>query len=261
MTTSEILSASLEDYLEAIYHIVLDKQAARAKDIAQRLDVNNSSVTGALRSLSEKGFINYAPYDLITLTVKGKDHAEKVVRRHEALMDFFVNGLRIAPTEASGAAFHMKHALSDMIMERLFRIVELVKLCPQDRQDWIDEFWKNAEDSENTPVEICETSLGKALKYVRQVKKTIEDSAIKPVGVNTLDVNERGLLIKIKGRTTLNKRLEEAGIRKGSVVEVCYISPSQDSYMIKSRGYRITLSTDEASKIMLNSIGMNDAGE
>jgi DtxR family Mn-dependent transcriptional regulator len=261
MTTSEILSASLEDYLEAIYHVVLEKQAARAKDIAQRLDVNNSSVTGALRSLSEKEFINYAPYDLITLTVKGKEHAEKVVRRHEALMDFFINGLRVEPTEASDAAFHMKHALSDMIMERLFRIVEFVKFCPQGREDWIDEFWKNAEEGENTPLEICETSLGKALKYIRQVKKTIGDAAIKPVAVNTLEINERGLLVKIKGRSALNKRLEEAGIRLGSVVEVCYISPSQDSYMIKSRGYRITLSADEASKIMLNFIGMDETEE
>ena len=79
------LSESLEDYLEAIFHIESKKQAARAKDIAQRLNVKNSSVTGALHSLSEKGLINYAPYDLITLTPKGKTVANGVVRRHEAL--------------------------------------------------------------------------------------------------------------------------------------------------------------------------------
>jgi DtxR family Mn-dependent transcriptional regulator len=61
MSPVDELSASMEDYLEAIYHIVTAKQAARAKDIAKRLDVNNSSVTGALRTLSEKGYINYAP--------------------------------------------------------------------------------------------------------------------------------------------------------------------------------------------------------
>ncbi len=252
MTTSEILSASLEDYLEAIYHIVLEKQAARAKDIAQRLDVNNSSVTGALRSLSEKGYINYAPYDLITLTVQGKEHAEKVVRRHEALMDFFVSGLRIDPSEASEAAFHMKHALSDMIMERLFRIVEFVKICPHGRESWIDEFWESADG--DMPLEMCEASLNKALKYLRQVKKAVGDTGIKPVSVKMLELNQRGVVNKIKGRSALNKRLEEVGIQQGSIVELCYISPSQDSFMIKSRGFRITLGADEALKIMLTPI-------
>ena len=66
------LSSNMEDYLEAIFHISSEKQAARAKDIADRLKVNKSSVTGALRSLSEKGYVNYAPYDIITLTGKGK---------------------------------------------------------------------------------------------------------------------------------------------------------------------------------------------
>ena len=44
------VSASLEDYLEAIYHTVDFKGAARAKDIVQRLGVHNSSVTQALKS-------------------------------------------------------------------------------------------------------------------------------------------------------------------------------------------------------------------
>ena len=37
--TKPKVSESLEDYLEAIFHIVAEKQAARAKDIAKRLKV------------------------------------------------------------------------------------------------------------------------------------------------------------------------------------------------------------------------------
>ena len=47
MTRSEALTASMEDYLEAIFYIVAEKGAARAKDISKRLKVNHSSVTGA----------------------------------------------------------------------------------------------------------------------------------------------------------------------------------------------------------------------
>ncbi len=60
------LTASQEDYLEAIYTISQEKMAARAKDISTHLDVRASSVTGALRTLGGMGLINYAPYDLIT---------------------------------------------------------------------------------------------------------------------------------------------------------------------------------------------------
>ncbi len=84
------LSASLEDYLEAIFWIAESKGAARAKDIAERLCVKASSVTGALQALKEKKYVNYAPYDVITLTSKGMEVAKKVVRRHQILSDFFI---------------------------------------------------------------------------------------------------------------------------------------------------------------------------
>ena len=70
-----VLSKSLEDYLEVIYHIVVVEQAAKAKDIAQKMQVKASSVTGALRQLAERDLVNYTPYDQITLTRKGMEVA------------------------------------------------------------------------------------------------------------------------------------------------------------------------------------------
>jgi len=72
------LSASLEDYLEAIWHVEAAKGAARAKDIADRLGVNASSVTAALQTLAERGLVNYAPYDIVTLTAAGRPAAVSV---------------------------------------------------------------------------------------------------------------------------------------------------------------------------------------
>ncbi len=142
MADCNALSSSMEDYLEAIFHIVSEKQAARAKDIAKRLNVNNSSVTGALRSLSEKGFINYAPYDLITLTKKGKEHAKNVVRRHKALNVFFVDVLGANPEEAEETACKMEHAISPDILERLIRFVAFFQTFPQGGQEWKEMFDK-----------------------------------------------------------------------------------------------------------------------
>ena len=55
---SEELTSSLEDYLETIYLIISEKEAVRPKDIAKRLNVSNASVTGALKTLADKGMIN-----------------------------------------------------------------------------------------------------------------------------------------------------------------------------------------------------------
>jgi DtxR family Mn-dependent transcriptional regulator len=130
------LTASLEDYLEAIFHIVEAKRAARAKDIVLRLGVHNSSVTQALRSLSEKGLVNYAPYDLITLTPEGLTAAHDVVRRHRTLKDFLVKVLELDEQTAEDGACKMEHAVSTEIMGRLIKFVEYFDACPLNDVRW-----------------------------------------------------------------------------------------------------------------------------
>jgi DtxR family Mn-dependent transcriptional regulator len=116
---NEELSSSQKGYLEAIFHIVSDKRAARTKDIASRLNVCSSSVTTALHSLSHKGLINYAPYDIITLTLKGKKMAKEIVWSHEVLRSFFVNVLCVDEAEAEKNAYKMSHMVSRKILERI----------------------------------------------------------------------------------------------------------------------------------------------
>lgn len=140
METAEQLSANMEDYIQAIYHIQVEKQAARTKDIALRMNVNNSSVTGALRSLSEKGFLNYVPYDVITLTQKGIVYAEDVVRRHDALKRFFTEILGVDEPEADASACKMEHAVSPGIMDRIIRFVDFIQICPRGGEDWLEKF-------------------------------------------------------------------------------------------------------------------------
>jgi len=138
MGPKESLSASLEDYLEAIFHIVAEKQAARTKDISQRLKVNNSSVTGALRALAERNLVNYAPYEVITLTSSGKKIARDIVRRHETLREFFVKILSIDPQIADEGACRMEHALPREILDRLIEFVKLVETTPNKIGAWLD---------------------------------------------------------------------------------------------------------------------------
>jgi len=134
------LSASLEDYIEAIFHIVAEKKVARGKEIAKRLKVSRASVTEALRSLSKKGLVNYEPYEVITLTEKGRVVAEDVIRRHEALKEFFIKVLAIEDTIAEEGACRIEHAAPPEVIDRLIRFVKFIEASPKGAVDLVKGF-------------------------------------------------------------------------------------------------------------------------
>lgn len=247
MTSTEVLSASMEDYLEAIFHIVAEKHAARAKDIAKRLGVNNSSVTGALRALSEKGLINYAPYDVITLTREGGRLATEIVRKHEALKDFFVKVLRVQGTEAEDAACKMEHAVSRTILDRIIRFTHFVDVCPRGGETWIKEFWDNCE-SHMKPYENCETCISLCLKDFKKKEREMET---KQTDVSEMVPGQKGKILKIKGRADIKKRMAEMGLTSGSVIEVEKALLSADAIDIKVEGYHHSISKEDASRIVI----------
>ncbi len=139
-TQTVVLSASLEDYIEAIYHIITKKQVARSKDIATSLGVSRASVTEALRTLSKKGLINYAPYEPITLTSIGKSTAEDVIFRHVTLKRFFTEVLAIDPKTAEEGACKVEHAAPPVVIERMISFIDFLQICPRGGDDLLDGF-------------------------------------------------------------------------------------------------------------------------
>ena len=136
------LSASLEDYLEAIYHSRDEKNEARSKKIQNRLGVSGASVTEACQQLREKGLINYAPYEAITLTQIGEKHALEVVFRHETLKDFFIEVLKVDLATADEGACKMEHVVSTTIVERMIKYTRYLRLeenakCTDGEQSFI----------------------------------------------------------------------------------------------------------------------------
>jgi DtxR family Mn-dependent transcriptional regulator len=174
MSRAEPLSANMEDYLEAIFHISEEKQAARAKDIADRVQVNKSSVTGALKSLSDKGLVNYVPYDIITLTAKGKKVAAEIVRRHEALKEFFVKILLIDKDEAEEASCRVEHAVSKNIIDRLIHFVEFMEICPRGGQQWLKGFRRHCEEGDTA--NRCGDYIGACLEDLKKRQRQMTSS-------------------------------------------------------------------------------------
>ena len=118
------LSASLEDYLEAIYLLSRDHGIARVSQIAKMIKVGKPSVTAALKLLSKKGYVNYDPYQYIFLKSKGKALAKDIVWRHDVLKRFFIEVLKINEKLAGQTACRMEHNIDRKVLDRLLKFVQ-----------------------------------------------------------------------------------------------------------------------------------------
>lgn len=134
------LSASLEDYLEAIFFLTRNSAVARSKDIADGLAVARPSVTGALRQLAEKGLINYEPYGLVSLTKAGHTRAAGVAKKHDIIKSFFVDVLGVDTESAAEAACRAEHTLGKPIVAKLMSFIEFVTQQRQDGQNLVADF-------------------------------------------------------------------------------------------------------------------------
>ncbi len=121
------LSASVEDYLEAIVNLSRNgARTARGSDIAARLGVSKASVTGALRLLKRKGLAVYEPYGAVTLTALGTKLGTQVSQRHRVLTTFFEQVLGVDGERAQQTACRVEHVLDPKILWRMTRFVEFV---------------------------------------------------------------------------------------------------------------------------------------
>ncbi len=244
---TQALSSNMENYLETILLLIRKHSVARAKDIAESMKVNRSSVTGALQALSERGLVNYAPYDFITLTPSGTEVASKVLWRHEALRDFFVNVLAIDDQEADAAACRMEHGISKTIVDRLLEFADFVKTCPKAGAKWVPGFGYQCKEAGHTR-ETCESCILQSLKDVQ----TMPQKKLNPASVTVLSdlkPGDSGHIEKVAGSGAIKRRITDMGFTKGSFIEVVRAAPMGDPIDVKIKGYHLSLRKEEAANI------------
>lgn len=130
MAVEVVLTTSMEDYMETILQIFIEKKGVRVSDIAKRMDVSKPSVTGALQALARQGLVNHEPYDVISLTDKGEQMARGVLNRHEVLRRFLKDVLVIPEKDAESTACGLEHAMTPVVTEKLAALVESISRCP-----------------------------------------------------------------------------------------------------------------------------------
>lgn len=237
------LSPTLEDYLEAIYQISLFNKVARSMEIADKLNVKRSSVTVALRSLADKGLINYQARSYVTLTDNGLNAARCVDKKHHILFDFFVKLLGMSEGDADKAACGMEHGMTSEVCRKMSALMNVLN-CDQALAEKLIASISQSEteiDCRND----CECSL--SVDRDQQEKK--EDPAL--YDLNALKPGERGIIEKIIGSGALKKRLREMGVTRGQEVLVERAAPLDDPIEIQVRNFHLSLRRDEAALIII----------
>ena len=225
------MSGSLEDYLEVILWSAAANGAARVRDIAAQLQVQASSVTGALQVLAEKRFVRYKPYEAVTLTPEGFDEATRVVQRHHVLREFFMEVLGVDAEAAEEGACRLEHDISSDIVRRLGKFMAYVKALPESDRGVLKRF--------------ADWSAGRS---------TTADSSGMLIGRSTvadMKPGREGVIVRIDSHGGLCRRLADMGLGRGVLVEVETIAPMGDPIRIRIRGYRLALRKSEARSIVV----------
>ena len=113
------LTVNQRKYLCTIFAVENEKKAARVKDIAQILSVGASAASEAVKNLAAKGFLDYEPYGLISLTDSGKNIALETLKINKIVEEFFLKVPQITPQEAAKASSDTAALLSKEIIKKI----------------------------------------------------------------------------------------------------------------------------------------------
>lgn len=163
------LTNNQEDYLEAIYQIILKQNGVRVKDIAKQMEVKNSSVTAALRILEREEYINYEPYGVISLTALGNQVARRLNERHRLFTIFFTNFLGISHEKADRNACAIEHTMDQDVFTLMSQFIKFLHNSKQNGSDWMERFKEFSKQEEvDLDCQVCMDD------YVEEVDNLLE---------------------------------------------------------------------------------------
>ena len=107
-----LLKPSGEMYLESIYVLCNTKTSVRSIDVAEHMNFSKPSVSRGVGLLKKQEYIVIDENGYISLTEKGKEHAQKIYDRHTILSRALML-LGVDEKTASEDACKIEHVISD----------------------------------------------------------------------------------------------------------------------------------------------------
>ncbi|MDD2495376.1 MAG: iron dependent repressor, metal binding and dimerization domain protein [Tissierellia bacterium] len=121
----KLLSPSMEDYIEMIYRLSIEKDIVRVNNLSEALNVQPPSITKMIKRLSNDGFVNYEKYGSIKLTEKGIEKGKFFLFRHETIYEFLeLIGVKENLLEQTEK---MEHAIYEETLEKISNLIIFLK--------------------------------------------------------------------------------------------------------------------------------------
>lgn len=118
------LSPRTQQYLKVIWGLQEWSDAPVTTTLlAERIGVRPPTVSDALRKLSDEGLVHHARYGAAELTPRGRSLALQMVRRHRLIETYLAEQLDYDWDQVHAEAETLEHAVSDMFVERIDRLL------------------------------------------------------------------------------------------------------------------------------------------
>jgi DtxR family Mn-dependent transcriptional regulator len=112
-----------EMYLEALYILKQEQEDVRSVDIVNYTGKAKSSVSQALNTLKDDGFITIDDNGFLNFTPKREKHAFKIYDRHLTLTKFFIS-LGVSEEQAEIDACKFEHDISEETFKAIKKHLE-----------------------------------------------------------------------------------------------------------------------------------------
>ncbi|MCL2150452.1 MAG: metal-dependent transcriptional regulator [Dehalococcoidia bacterium] len=236
------MSTNSEEYLEALHSLCQGGVAASTSEISRRLRVSPASVTEMLKKLSAKGYVDYSPYQGVTLTPVGAELAARMARRHRLAERFLHDVLHIGNDKVHHEACAMEHALSDETERALCLTLKAPDKCPDDGQliPACTLGFKSCDE--------CRAWGGGSLDEVGKRELGV-------VAVSTLKENQTGTVAFIRGDNKVLRRLLDMGLTPGAKIKVNRVAPLRGPVEIAVRGSKLALGDEVARNVFVKTMG------
>jgi DtxR family transcriptional regulator, Mn-dependent transcriptional regulator len=249
------LSTSLEDYLEIILQLVLERGEARVKEIAERKSVRMASVTGALKRLATEGLIDYKARETVALTRNGHELANKVLQRHEFISRFLTEVLGVSEETSSRDACAIEHEISLETLDRLAAFMEFLKSCPKVDKGLVQRFREcyGVEEKRHFGQSALSPSC-RAEECLQAYPVRFFSRVSGVVPLSDLQPGDRGRVVSVRAATSIRRRLIDMGLLPGVELEMHRVAPLGDPIDVKLKGFHLSLRKSEAATIAIERI-------
>lgn len=123
-------TATVEDYLAAIYILERDREAVIGARLAELLQVSAPTVTLTLKRMNSSGWVISDEKKEIHLTQEGHELARSVIRRHMLTEWMLTRMLHMSWSKVHAEADKIEHSLSSDVEERLRTQMNNPQTCP-----------------------------------------------------------------------------------------------------------------------------------